>query len=230
MNKKVWRDDKTMMYFINTVASKILSLADGKNLFSSLVTKSLAESKIKNINNETLEGFHLGTEINDRFLQATTFCVSMWERGILKFKISQTNLGNLGISPLLTKAIGSNGELTVENAYRIISNEDSATKYVTYNQFKANLALLLAYDMLVVTFNGSMEDSDEDVVIDKATPHYKIGYIKPGLLTNVPESMIGIRVTGGELIVGALVGHVVVTAAQEAGTTAGTIVGKMQSR
>jgi len=226
MNTKVWRDDKTMMYFINSTASEILSLADGKKLFSDLVTESFVGSKIEKINDETLESFHLGTEINDRFLQTATFCVSMWERGILKFKISQTNLGSLSISPLLTKTIESNGDITVEKAYSIISKEDIMTKYKIYNQFKANLAMLLAYDMLLITFTGNIENCDKDVVLDNNLPQYKIGYLQPGLLTNIPGEMT--RSVSG-YIVGALVGEVVKTAAQEAGTTLGKIVGEMES-
>ena len=230
MNKKVWRDDKTMMYFVNTTASKILSLADGKNTFSNLVIKSIAGIKVEDINDETLESYHLKFNLNDKFLQSASFCVSMWERGLLKFKIAQTDLGNLSVSPILTESIENNGDLSVEQAYGIISNEDEATKSKTYNQFKANLALLLAYDMLLVTFAGSIEDSDEEVLLDNGLPQYKVGYIQPGLLTEKPDEGIGIRFVGEELIIGALVGHIVVTGIQETGTAAGYIVGKIQSR
>jgi hypothetical protein len=230
MNKKVWRDDHKMMYFINTTASSILALADGKNLFSDLVTQSLAGSKMEGISDETLESFHLKSELNDRFLQTTSFCVSMWERGILQFKTAQADLGNFAVSPLLKKAISSDGSLTVKKAYGLIAEEGEDTKYKLYNQFKANLAMLLAYDLLLVTCTGTFENTDEEVVPDHDLPNYKVGYIEPGILTQKQDGPVSIRLTGGELIIGALVGKVVDTAAQEAGTTLGDIVGRMESR
>lgn len=227
MNKKVWNDDKTTMYFINTTANKILSLADGKKSFSNLVTKAFAGSKIGSINNEALENFDLETQLNDRFLQSTIFCISMWERQLLKFKISKTNAENVFISPLLAKVIDSNGDLSVEKAYRILSKEDETTEYKLYNQFKANLALLFAYDMVLVKFTGSIEDCDDTVVVDSDLPQYKIGYLKPDFSADIAG--VGTRGIIAGAALSALVGKVI-DSAPEIGTTAGKIVGEMESR
>ena len=227
MNKKVWDDDKTMMYFINTTASKILSLADGKKIFGELVTEAFVWSKIDLINDETLESFHLKTELNDRFLQSTTFCISMWEREIVKFKISKTNKENVTISPLIQSALESDGDLTAKNAYSFIAKEDAENQYQIYNRFKANLAMLLAHDMLFVEFIGTMEDTDENIVADTDLPAYKIGYVKPELSVNLAGVQTRSPLVGAAL--GVAIGKVI-DSAPEIGTSAGRIVGEMESR
>ncbi|MBC8757357.1 hypothetical protein H2O64_21995 [Kordia sp. YSTF-M3] len=231
MNKKVWHSEKTMMYFINTTASKILSLADGKKLFSNLVAEAFAGSKIESINDETLESFQLETELNDRFFQSTAFCISMWERQLLNFKISNTE--NVTIPPLAKEAIDSNGNLTVEKAYSIIAKEDKATEYKMYNQLKANLAMLFAYDMVFIKFTGSMEDSNENVVTDSDLPRYKIGYLQPNLLKNMYNLGDNNVIRMHPILAataGSFAADAVKVAAEEAGTTAGDIVGRMESR
>jgi hypothetical protein len=233
MDKKIWHKDKSMMHLINTSSSKVLALADGKKPFSKLVNESLVGSDIEITNNKTLESFNLETELNDRFLQVTTFCISMWESEILNFRLSKTNPENVTISPILKEIVDSDGNFTVRDAYGIIAKETKENEYKMYNRLKGNLAMLLAYDMLFIEFTGSIEDSEESSIIDNDLPQYKVGYLKPDFLKD-PNDL------GGEIttrihpalaaIAGGFAADAVKVAAEEAGTSAGRIVGEMESR
>ncbi|AXG71553.1 hypothetical protein KORDIASMS9_03810 [Kordia sp. SMS9] len=233
MDKKVWHKDKSMMHLINASSSKVLALADGKKPFSKLVNESLVGTDIEITNTKTLESFNLETELNDRFLQVTTFCISMWECEILNFRLSKENPENITISPILKEIVDSEGNFTVRDAYSIIAKETKENEYKMYNRLKGNLAMLLAYDMLFIEFTGSIEDSEESNIIDNDLPQYKVGYMKPEFLKD-PHDLGGDIVTRIHpalvAIAGGFAADAVKVAAEEAGTTAGDIVGRMESR
>lgn len=235
MNKKVWREDKTMMFIVNATASRILSLADGKKSFNDILKESYSGSlNIEDMNVESLEKFNLATELNDRFLQSAAFCINMWERGLLNFKVVQDKMDDMFISPIVSGTIDSKGEILVEKAVEsILTLENEPGIYKSFNQFKANLTMLLAYDMLLITFTSNIEDHDQEAVLDNDLPQFKTGYLQPMLLTGKPEIGEDASVRLGSFATSIVI-HVAwdlaKTAAAEAGTSAGDIVGKMESR
>jgi hypothetical protein len=93
--------------------------------------------------------------------------------------------------------------------------------------------MLLAYDMLSVTFTSNVEDHDQEVVLDNDLPQFKTGYLQPGLLTanREIEGDASVKLSPMMTAIGVNVAwDIAKTAAAEAGTTAGDIVGRMESR
>ena len=235
MNKKVWNDDKSMMVIINTTASKILSLADGEKSFTDLLKESYSGSlSIDDMNRESFEKYNLATELNDRFLQSATFCISMWERGLLNFKVVQNKSNQPFMSPIMTSTIGEGGELLFDKVVEIImAQKNEPSIYTIFNQYKANLVMLLAYDALLMAFTGEIESHNQEDVKENDFPQFITGYIEPKSLMGKYDIGEGAPTKLGVVMAAAgaaAAWDVAKTAAAEIGTTAGKIVGEMESR
>ena len=235
MNNKVWNEDKTMMIIVNETASRILSLADGNKSLNEILKESYSGIlKIEDLNTESLEKLNLANDLNDRFLQTVSFCISMWERDLMKFKLAQTNVVDKFISPIINSSIDSHGEINVEKVYSSIrTGAKEQSIYHAYNQYKSNIAMLLAYDILSVSFNAKLESYDQEVLQNSDLPQFKTGYLKPSIqISN--KSMGGdntVRLSPMMTAIAVNVAwDVAKTAAAEAGTMAGDIVGRMESR
>jgi hypothetical protein len=183
MNKKVWREDKSMMFFVNTAAGKILSLANGKNTLNEILKESFPERiDIGQLTSESLEKVNLFADLEDRFLQSVLFCINMWERGLLQFTHNQSTQEEMALSSLLKIAEIEDGEIEVLDIVKALSGK-ADNLYDEWNKLRSNLVMLLAYNRLLVKFKGTMEEySGPDIVPDNNVPQFKAGYLKPGLI------------------------------------------------
>jgi len=191
-NKKVWRDDMKIMVIVNATANNILSLADGKKPFSNLVEESFRGGiNIGQLNLESMETVNLAAELEDRFLQSAVFCVSMWERGLLKLRVAKGEPDKMIVSPLLQSISDNDGNIEIATAIEKLAEQkgEPAGTYAAFNQLRANLVVLLAYDKLLVTFTGTIEDyNDQEIVPDTNWPQCRIGYLQPGLIVTKPST------------------------------------------
>lgn len=229
MNKRVWRKDRKLMVIVNATANNILALADGKKPFNDILKESFPGSlDIGQLNLESLEKVNLAAELEDRFLQSAVFCVSMWERGLLKLTAAKGDFDKMIVSPLLQSVIGNDDEISIVTAIEKLAAQkgEPAGIYAAFNQFRTNLVMLLAYDMLLITFSGTIEDySDQDMVPDTYLPQFRIGYLQPGLILTKPlvgEDGKPIRVEPATAIAGITVTTTVTTFAGMLGHVVGT--------
>lgn len=190
MNKKVWRKDKKLMIIVNSTASKILTLADGKKPFNDLSKEVfLGDLDIGQLNLEIIETANIAAELADHFLHSAMFCVGMWEKGLLKLVLSSGDQSKLVVSSLLQSVIDDSNEISIVKTLEKLSVQGSgpAEVYSEFNQLRTNLAMLLAYDMVLPSFAGAIEEYDEtDVVSEGYLPQYRIGYLQPGLIVTKP--------------------------------------------
>lgn len=232
MNKKVWREDKKMMVIVNQTANNILALADGKKPFNNLIEESFRGGlNIGQLNLESMETINLAAELEDRFLQSAVFCVSMWERGLLKLRVAKGELDKMIVSPLLQSVISNNGEIGIITVIEKLAAQrsDPAEVYAAFNLFRANLVMLLAYDKLLMTFTGTIEDfNDQEMLPDTYWPQFRIGYLQPGLI--VTKASAG---EGGEIRfdpITALTAITVTTTLTTFAPMIGDSVGRAESR
>jgi hypothetical protein len=229
MNKKVWREDKSMMFFVNTAAAKILSLADGKTTSNEILKESFPEKiDIGQLNTESLEKVNLFADLEDRSLQSAMFCINMWERGLLHFTYNQGTPEALTVSALLKAAKTENGDIDLLKIVKALTPE-SGNLYDEWNMLRSNLVMLFAYNGLLINFTGTTEEySGQDIVPDNNLPQFKAGYLKPGLIvTNTsPDSGDNIRVEP----VTALVAITVTTTTTTYAEMIGDSVGRAESQ
>jgi len=200
MNKKVWREDKKLMVIVNSNASKILALADGKKPFYNLLKEAFpSDLDVGQLNLESIEKVNMADELEDRFLHSAVFCLGMWERGLLKLVLSSGHQSKLVISSLLQSVIDDSSEISIVKTIEKLTVQESgpAEVYSVFNQLRTNLAMLLAYDMVLPSFAGTIEEYEEtDVVSEGYMPQYRIGYIQPELIVTKPTTGIN-----GEILV-----------------------------
>jgi hypothetical protein len=224
MNKKVWREDKSMMFFVNTAAGKILSLANGKNTLNEILKKSFPERiDIGQLSTESLEKVNLFADLEDRFLQGAMFCINMWERGLLHFTYNQGTPEAITVSSLLKNTKTKNGDIDLLKIVKALTPETDNLND-EWNRLRSNLVMLFAYNGLLINFKGEVEEySGQDIVPDNNLPQFKAGYLKPGLIvTNTsPDNDNNIRVEPATALVAITVTTTTTTYAEMIGDSVG---------
>ncbi len=224
MNKKVWREDKSMMFFVNTAAAKILSLANGTTTLNEILQESFPERiDIGQLSTESLEKINLFADLGDRFLQSAMFYINMWERGLLHFTYNQATPEAISVSALLKAAKTENGDIDLLKTVKALSRETDNLND-EWNRLRSNLVMLFAYNGLLINFKGTIEEySGQDIVPDNNLPQFKAGYLKPGLIVTSASTESGnnIRVEPATALVAITVTTTTTTYAEMIGDSVG---------